>query len=210
MPLMPSSPRERKLLIVLGVVVLLIGGFLVFRAVTGGGGETEAAGPDTGTPTAPATTAPSPAPSPTETLTFSGRDPFKPLIAPASTSSSGEGTTPPTTYTPPAGGSSTPPPTTPPPTPTPTTTGSTPPPSTDCPGQSVTINEHHVTICDIWTMDGTDWVKIYLKNDGDDGAFLDVYEGQTFEYVFKVVSIDDPCASFLHGETPFTLCLTGS
>jgi len=34
-------------------------------------------------------------------------------------------------------------------------------------------------------------VKIYLKNDGDDGAFLDVYEGQTFEYVFKVVSIDD-------------------
>jgi hypothetical protein len=208
MPLMPSSPRERKLLIVLGVVVLLIGGFLVFRAATGGANE-EAAPPANETPVGPTATAPSPAPSPTETLTFSGRDPFKPLIAPAATSSSGDSTAPPTTYTPPAG-SSTPPPTTPPPTPTPTSTGSEPPPSIECPGQSVTINEHHVTICDIWTLDGVDWVKIYLMNDGDDGAFLDVYEGQTFEYVFKVVSIDDPCASFLHGETPFTLCLTGS
>ena len=208
MPLMPSSSRERKLLIALGVVVLLIGGFLVFHAVSGGG-DTEAAPPDTGTSAAPTATAPSPAPSPTETLSFSGRDPFKPLIAPAATSSSGE-TGPPTTVTPPPGGSYTPPATTPPPTPTPSTTGSSPPPSIECPGQSVTINEHHVTICDIWTLDGVDWVKIYLKNDGDDGAFLDVYEGQTFEYVFKVVSIDDPCASFLHGETPFTLCLTSS
>jgi hypothetical protein len=128
---------------------------------------------------------------------FEGRDPFEPLFAPVQTSSSPSDTS--SSPSPTDSGS-----------PAPTSSGSPSPEPSGSPtppgGPHIDIEDHDVTLLDIWNVDGVGWVSIFLQNEGDDGAVLELWEGQEFEYVFKVTSVDDPCASFLHGETPFTLC----
>jgi hypothetical protein len=198
MQLLPTNPREKRLLVVFAAIVVLAGAFLVFRSR--GGGDDQAGAGDLpgsqGSVSVPTESA-SPEPAPSPTLVFDGRDPFEPLFAPVQTSASptdtGSSPAPTDTGTPAPSAPGTP-------SPEPSQT-STPPG-----GPHIDIEGHTITLLDIWTVDGVDWVSIFLQNEGDDGAILELWEGQDFEYVFKVTDVEDPCASFMHGEMPFTLC----
>jgi hypothetical protein len=125
---------------------------------------------------------PSPSPSPTEILLFTGRDPFKNPFGDASpVSSSSPLSSTPTPSVSPAGS--------PPPTPT--------------GGSSTTSGGHTVVLVDIFSSGTQAQVEV-------DGTVYTVGEGDTFATTFKLVSISGKCASFLNGDSSFSLCETAN
>ncbi|HZP89720.1 MAG TPA: hypothetical protein VFC04_01845 [Actinomycetota bacterium] len=196
---MALSPRDRRALIILGVVAgLAIVAFVLIKVLGGGGGTTEAASPSpvaTGSPSAAPSPGESPTPTPRETLPpvvlAGARDPFSipPILQTATPTPSGSVSP---TSAPSGSPSTSPPPTgSPSPSPTPTTPGG---------GQSTTIGGHTVVLDDIFAGGTKAQVEV-------DGTVYTVKEGETFDDNFKLVSISGSCARFLFGDQSFTLCL---
>lgn len=209
---MQLTPRDRKLLQIVGVVlpVLLISWFLFLRPE---GGEdvalpdfpSGATGPTGATGGIPSE---SPSPTPRETLppvSLAGsRDPFSipPGLAPSggSVSPTTTATTPPgtTTFTTPP---TTPPATTPPTTTPPTTTPTQPPPPEE-PGDKILIGGNHVRLVSVAGNGSKVDVEV-------NGKVYTVEPGATFDDNFKLVRIDGKCAKFLFGDQSFELCERG-
>jgi hypothetical protein len=214
---MTLTPRDKRMLQVLGVVAGLALIYFVFTTVLGGDDGGDVAGPTgtTGGTVAP-TTAPtvSESPTPRETLPpvdLAGeRDPFSippglqtgaPSGSVGPTSTSTSTTAPPTTAPPTTAPPTTPPtvPTTPPtgpPTVPPTNPPTNPPPTP--PSDSITIGGHDVVFENV--LSGN---KIEVRVDGE---LWTVEEGALFAENFKLVRIDGMCARFLFGDQSFTLC----
>lgn len=182
---MAISPRERNLLIGLGVIVVAAGAFFL---LTRGGGAPEEAAP---TPTAsppPAVTSPPPGPPPDREPPprafgfFGGRDPFVPLVsaepagaAPAEPAEPGEEPTEPIEPIPPG--------------------------AEEDEQEGITMGGERVAVVDVFVRGGQEVVQVTVG----DRSFV-VSEGETFARNFKVVAIDDPCATFLFGDERFTDC----
>ena len=214
---MQITPRDKKILQIVGVALPLL--LLVYLFVLKPDGGEDLASPSgptgitgsTGVPTeSPSVT---PSPTPRETLppvSLAGsRDPFS--IPPGLELTSG-GSVSPTTATVP-GTTATIPTTTfsPPPTtstfttpPTTTTQTTTPPPGGggdggDHPGNKVLIGAHDVKL---HSVAGTG-KKLDVSVDG---KVYTVEPGATFDDNFKLVKIDGKCAKFLFGDQSFELC----
>lgn len=179
---MPMSPRDRRLLVILGGV-MVVAAAMYFLVLHKGSKPTNTAIPpvtsvQTGTPT------PSPSPSPKgkhkEILVFSGRDPF--CCAPSSSSS-------------PATGSS----------PTPTVSPAGTPSSGPGGGSSETIGGHTVVLVDVFTANGQKQAQVEV-----DGTVYTVSAGDTFGGGFTLDSISGSCADFTFQGTSFTLCETAN
>lgn len=213
---MQLTPRDKRMLQVLGVIAGLALLYFVFTTVLGGdgGGGEVAAPPGNGgvSPTASPTITPSP--TPRETLPpvdlVGARDPFSipPALQVTVTTSGSVGPTGTTTTTP-TSTFTTPPPTTPPPTtPPPTTPPPTSPPPTSPPPPPPPPPEEtdHVKI------GGHDVQLLSINNNGQrlqvkvDGKVYTVEEGALFAETFKLVNIQGRCARFLFGDQSFTLC----
>jgi hypothetical protein len=214
---MQITPRDKKILQIVGVALpLLLLGYLFVLKPDGGedlaspSGSTGITG-STGVPTeSPSVT---PSPTPRETLppvSLAGsRDPFS--IPPGLELTTG-GSVSPTTATVP-GTTATIPTTTfsPPPTtstfttpPTTTTQTTTPPPGGggdggDHPGNKVLIGGHDVKLDSIAGSGKKLDVSV-------DGKVYTVEPGATFDDNFKLVKIDGKCAKFLFGDQSFELC----
>ena len=214
---MQITPRDKKILQIVGVALPLL--LLVYLFVLKPDGGEDLASPSgptgitgsTGVPTeSPSVT---PSPTPRETLppvSLAGsRDTFS--IPPGLELTTG-GSVSPTTATVP-GTTATIPTTTfsPPPTtstfttpPTTTTQTTTPPPGGggdggDHPGNKVLIGGHDVKLHSI--------AGIGKKLDVSvDGKVYTVEPGATFDDNFKLVKIDGKCAKFLFGDQSFELC----
>ncbi len=213
---MTLTPRDKRMLQVLGVVAGLAVIYFLYTTLLGGDGGEDLAASPTG-PTGAVTTGPSSAPSVTESPTpretlppvdlAGARDPFSipPGLQTASgsvgpTGPTGATTTPPVTTpptTPPVTTTSPPPtfPTTPPTTPTPPGGGGGNPPPTN----HISIGGHDVTLDNI----SSNGSKLQVKVDGD---LWTVEEGALFADNFKLVRINGKCAKFLFGDQSFTLC----
>jgi hypothetical protein len=178
---MPMSPRDRRSLIVLGVVVVLAAAafFLFVRKGT--------QSPETALPQVNANQGvnqPTPSPSPTakdkhkKVLVFSGRDPFccQPALAPVSSVSPGGSVSPAGT---PASGPSG--------------------------GSSATFNGQTIVLVDVFTQDGTEQAQVEV-----DGTVYTVSQGDSFAGDFTLVSIDGTCADFTFQSQGFTLCETAN
>jgi hypothetical protein len=231
---MQLTPRDKRMLQILGAVASLALVFFVFTSVLGGGGdEGEVAAPTGFTGVVPPTGATAtPTPEATETLPpvvlAGARDPFSiPPELVAAAGSTGGGTSTPTS--PPPGGTATLPTTTAtsPTRSTSTFTSSPPPTFTGTPPTSPPT--------------GTSSTQTSPGGGGDDGngepsntitigehnlklisvnakqhrveirvdhSLWTVEEGGTFEQVYKLVKIQAAkCARFLYGDDSFDLCL---
>lgn len=181
--------RERNLLILLGVIALLAGGFFLFNML-GGEEPQEQAAPTPSpspppVPAAPGTGVGEPQEPPRAVTFFGGRDPFVPLVVAASdtgATAATDGETAATGEVPPAGG----------------------PVEEPAPGAEAqelpgaTVGGHQVTLVDI--VDG-DTVQVEV-----DGQTSTVNEGQQFAGNFELVSVSGNCARFLFGDESFSLC----
>jgi hypothetical protein len=198
---MPMTARDRRTLIIGGVVLgVLIVGYLLLNVVLGGGDDTggttlppidTGASPATGTPTQAPTSA-------SPVVNFTGRDPFSipgalaptaTATATATTTTSVSGTTTVTVTV----------------TPTTTITPTVTPTATPTqPGGSITIGGHTVVLLDTFTSGGKQIAQVEV-----DGKVYSVSEGEKFAGgQFKLVSISGDCATFLYGDEKFTLCAT--
>jgi len=214
---MQITPRDKKILQIVGVALPLL--LLVYLFVLKPDGGEDLASPSGPTGITGSTGVPSespsvtPSPTPRETLppvSLAGsRDPFS--IPPGLELTTG-GSVSPTTATVP-GTTATIPTTTfsPPPTtstfttpPTTTTQTTTPPPGGggdggDDPGNKVLIGGHDVKLHSV--------AGIGKKLDVSvDGKVYTVEPGATFDDNFKLVKIDGKCAKFLFGDQSFELC----
>jgi hypothetical protein len=206
---MNLTPRDKRMLQVLGVVAGLALAYFLFTTVLGGEDGDAAAGPTAPTvvPSDTPSVAPTTSPRPTlpPVIIAGARDPFSPPpgldATPVSTvlptGGPTGGTTPPTTTTtappPPP-----PPPTTTPPTTTPPTTTSPPPPPPR-PDDHIQIGGHDVTLEAVNSRRDRLQVEV-------DGRLFTVEEGAPFDESFRLVDIDGNCARFLFGDQSFTLC----
>lgn len=200
------SPRERNLLIVLGVVALAAVAIFFFVIRDGGA-------PDETAPTLGASPSPAPSPSPTVEpeeeeeeedgrrvpgmAFFSGRDPFVPLVE--DTTATTNGTTP----TDDDGTGD----------PTPGDDDGPPPPPGDGDGdgdggvpseernETITVGGHTVTLIDILPSG-----QVQVQVDGETHT---VSPGENFAGNFQLVSVQGGCANFLFGDQSFTLCEPG-
>lgn len=198
---MALSPRDRRAMIILGVVVLIAGVAAVFFLLSGDDGATQETAP-----TQVALPSPDAAPPPEEGegeekgekkperkkraqfTFFAGRDPFNPLVV--ETTAATGGTTETSGTTEGTGG----------------TTGGT---GTGGGGQvekgeSMTVGGRTIVLIDIFTQGGEE--KVQVEVDGE--AFV-VAEGETFSGNFQLVAINGGCASFLFGDQSFSLCEPG-
>jgi hypothetical protein len=213
---MTLTPRDKRMLQVLGVVAGLAIIYFLYTTLLGGDGGEDLAAPTgpTGTLTGPSS-APTvtESPTPRETLPpvdlAGARDPFSipPALQTASGSVGPTGATGPTgtTTTPPVT-TTTPPVTTTSPPPTfPTTPPTSPPPGggggNEEPTDHISIGGHDLTLDNI-SGSGS---KLQVKVDGD---LWTVEEGALFADNFKLVRINGSCARFLFGDQSFTLCET--
>lgn len=211
---MALTPRDKRMLQILGVVAGLALIYLLFTTVLGGGGEGEIAAPTGATGGAVPSGSPtvSPSPTPRETLPpvvmAGSRDPFSipPELSPSPSGSVGptgptgptDTTSPPTSTTsPPTSTTTTPPPTSPPPTSPPPT--SPPPPPPPPPTDEIVIGGHNVQLLEIQGSRDRLLVEV-------DGKVYTVEEGALFDETFKLVRIDGNCARFLFGDQSFELC----
>jgi hypothetical protein len=202
---MQLTPRDKKLVMILGGVA--VAALLYLFVLKGGGGGEIAAltGPTGSVPSPVVTPTVSPTPTPRETLPpvvlAGARDPFSipPGLETASSTpsgsvsppASGTGTTPPPTLPPPT----TPPPTSPPPTTPPPT--SPPPPG---PSDEIEIGGHNVVLQDVFSAQTKARVEV-------DNHLWTVEVGANFASSFKLVKINGTCATFLFGDQNFELCL---
>ncbi|MGH2723143.1 MAG: hypothetical protein ACRDI0_02570 [Actinomycetota bacterium] len=181
------SRRERNLLIVLGAVAVAAAAFFL---LTRGGGAPEQAAPTPTTSPPPTVTTPPPGPPPDEKVPprafgfFGGRDPFVPLVV-AEAGAGGAVTTPAEVepeepvQVPPTG-------------------------AEEEEAESVVKGGERVQVVDVFVRKGREVVQVSVG-----GTLYVVGEGDTFARNFKVVAIDDPCATFLFGDEQFTLCEPG-
>lgn len=185
------SPRERRMLMVLGGVAVVA---LAFFLLTRGGGEdpdVDVAPPPVAQPDPEPTVSPTPRVPPL--AIFGGRDPFFPLILPAATTGDGAVSPPPPPPPPPPGNGVSPGPTVSP----------APPPDGNGDG-GTNVGGRNVRLLDVFTRDGRELVQVEV-----DGVVYTVGEGETFAENFRVLSIDGRCATFLFGDEQFTLCEPG-
>jgi hypothetical protein len=182
---MALSPRDRRALMILLPVMVTAA---VFFLLTSGSKKNASSALPRGRSIVPGAVSspspqPSPSPTPSEILVFSGRDPFQNPFPGGSlvASSSPLPNTSPTPSVSPAGS--------PPPTPT--------------GGSSTTSGGHTVVLVDIFSSGTQAQVEV-------DGTVYTVSEGDTFASTFKLVSITGSCASFLNGDSPFSLCETAN
>jgi hypothetical protein len=200
----PMSPRDRRALIIFGVVaVVAVAAYFLLLKPGGGGNEQPAAQ----SAPSPSTASPKPAPSvkakkksnkhtPRRSRQpgplVGGHDPFSPLI----NASAGGGTGPAPsgggTSPAPSGGSSSTPPTVSP-------AGS--PPATPSGGTGTRVGGHNVTLIDVFTRDGEQKAQIAV-----DGRVFVVGEGEDFDGNFRLVSVTGGCARILFGDQSFLLC----
>src|SRR6266508_2858040 len=192
---MAVNRRERKLLVVLGV--MLVAGAVLFLVTSGG---SSGDGQEASSESVVVSPLPSPSPSPDTAgteggkskkkrgakaaeLTFSGRDPFRPLIdtTTSTSTSTSTGTT----------GSSTPSPTVSP--------AGSPEPGPGG-GSSTTIDGHSVVLVDVFKQGGADMAQVEV-----DGTVYTVGVGDTFAESFQLEAIVGTCADFLYGDQSFTL-----
>lgn len=183
---MAMSPRDRRALIILGVLAAAAAAF--FFLTRGGGEPPEEAAPPTTAPPPVVTPSPTPTGRPPRFTFFSGRDPFLPLVVEPVTGGAPSGETP-------APGAS---PGAPVVEPSPGAEGGV------TPEGGTTIGGHSVTIIDVFTQDGQQMVQVEV-----DGQTFTVGEGEEFSDNFRVESIQGTCVSFLFGDEPFTLCEGG-
>jgi len=203
---MPLTPRDRRTLIIGGVVMAgIFVAFILFNLLVNG---TTSAGPSlaplnpsgaTTSPTGGPTTGPPVTGTPTvgpptlqPSLAFTGRDPFSvpPALQSASPttgggSGSGTGT---------GTGTST------------STSTNTTPPTNPGGGSSIVIGGHTVVLLDTFSRHGTPMAQVEV-----DGVVYQVAVGQTFASGrFELRSASGGCATFLFGDQPFSLCATAS
>jgi hypothetical protein len=186
---MALSPRDRRALIILGVIAAAVLGFFF---LTRGGAPPppeEAALPSPPPPPGVAPS-PSPEPRPPRFTFFSGRDPFLPLVVEA-VPGAGEA---------PAGDGAAAPEE---PTGEPV---AEPPPGAEqqAPEAGATVGGRSVTLIDIIQQDGGQVAQVEV-----DGQPYVVAEGEQFADNFSLESIQGGCASFLFGDEAFTLCEGG-
>ena len=215
---MQITPRDKKILQIVGVALpLLVLVYLFVLKPDGGEDLASPSGPtgitgSTGAPTeSPSVT---PSPTPRETLppvSLAGsRDPFSIPpgleltgggVSPTTTAAPGTTTTiPTTTFAPPPTTTSTftPPPTT-------TTRTTTPPPGGGGDGDGgqagnkILIGGHDVKLKSVAGTGKKLDVSV-------DGKVYTVEPGATFDDNFKLVKIDEKCAKFLFGDQSFELC----
>jgi hypothetical protein len=214
---MQITPRDKKILQIVGVALPLL--LLVYLFVLKPDGGEDLASPSgptgitgsTGVPTESPSVSPSP--TPRETLppvSLAGsRDPFSippgleistgGSVSPTTTAAPGTTTTiPTTTFAPPPTTTFTPPPTT-------TTQTTTTPPGGggdgdggDRPGNKILIG-HDVKLISVAGSGKELDVQV-------DGKVYTVEPGATFDDNFKLVKIDGTCAKFLFGDQSFELC----
>jgi hypothetical protein len=178
------TKRERNMLIILGVVA--VAALAIFLFVVRGGGEPAEEAAPTPTVTSPPPPAVEPTPEPDRRprpprafAFFGGRDPFVPLVVEQVE-------------------------------PTDDTTDGAPPVEAPADGaeeearEGVTMGGRNVSVIDVFTRDGRELVQVQV-----DGETFVVGEGDTFAGNFRVVSIEDPCATFLFGDETFTVCEPG-
>jgi hypothetical protein len=228
---MALTPRDKRMLQILGAVAGVALVFFVLTNVLGGGGdEGEVAAPTGFTGVVPPTGATAtPTPEATETLPpvvlAGARDPFSTppeLVTAAAPTTGGTPTSPP-----PGGGTATLPTTTvtsptfttspftpspsfptgtPPVSPTgtptsPTSPGGEPGKGNGEPTNTITIGEHNLKLISVNAKQHR--VEILV-----DHKLWTVEEGGTFEEVYKLVKIQAAkCARFLYGDDSFDLCL---
>lgn len=185
---MPLTPRDKRALIILGVIAgVAVAVFLVLN-LFGGGDEEEQALP---TPSVAPTVAPSPtvsvSPTPRQTPppVAGGRDPFS--IPPELAPTPGGGESPTGTTTPPT-----------------TTSPTTSPPTSPGGGSSATVDGHTVVLLDIFTRNGVQKAQVEV-----DGTVYTVDVGESFDDGFRLTSISGDCADFVSGDgEDFTLCVS--
>jgi hypothetical protein len=200
---MPITDRDKRTLmiggIILGVIIVV---FLALKLLGGGGGEEAATFSPRPTTSAPGGTtgggseSPSLAPSPV--LQLPVRDPFAiPAGFPLTTSATTPGGTttggsiPGTTSTIPG-----------------TTTTTTPGGGTRTPtqpsGATQTIGGHQVTLIDTFTTNGVEQATVSV-----DGTVSRPSAGETFgpNKQYQLQSVSGNCATFLFGDQSFTLCV---
>ncbi len=197
---MPMTARDRRTLIIGGVILgVMLVGYLLLNVVLGGGEDTGGAAlpPITGGPSQPTET-PSQAPTSTGSpiINFTGRDPFSipgalaTTVAPTSNPTVSVSGTTTVTITPTYTVSPTYSPTT-----TPTQPGG---------GSSITIGGHTVVLLDTFPSGGGEVAQVEV-----DGKVYSVSEGETFaQGQFELITITGDCATFLYGDEQFTLCAT--
>ncbi|MEX0756184.1 MAG: hypothetical protein WEA54_02625 [Actinomycetota bacterium] len=187
---MAMTERDRRALIILGVIAGIAVAFFLVTQVLGGGDEETAAPtpapvPASGAPEPePTTASPTPTKSPKEVVNFSGRDPFStpPELAPSPTVTA-------TTTT------------------SPTSTETTADPETDpakpADDQSSNVAGKQVTLTTVYTRGGTPRVTVEVE-----GKVYDEAVGGTFDQNYEVRSIDttSSCATFVYGDESFRLC----
>jgi len=178
---MQLSPRDRRMLMILGVVV--VGAALLYFFVLSGhkGTKSASSGPAPITVQPGSSPAVTPSPGPTPILVFAGRDPFSPppgaLIGVASPAASGP------TVAPAGSGGSTP--------------GG---------GSSATVGGKTVVLDSVFTLNGTEEVQVEVS-----GTVYTVAVGGTFATNYALASINGSCADFTYKTTTsFTLCVTAN
>ena len=179
---MQLSPRDRRMLMILGVVV--VGAALLYFFVLSGHKGTKSAsssGPAPVTVQPGSSPAVTPSPGPTPILVFAGRDPFSAppgaLIGVASPAASGP------TVAPAGSGGSTP--------------GG---------GSSATVGGKTVVLDSVFTLNGTEEVQVEVS-----GTVYTVAVGDTFATNYALASINGSCADFTYKTTTsFTLCVTAN
>jgi hypothetical protein len=193
------TARERNMLIVLGVVVLLAGGFFLFTMLGGDGAEEQAAPTPTASPppipATPGTGVGEPEPEepqePPRAITFfGGRDPFVPLVVEAAGAG---GTTPTEAEAAPTTG---------------TTGGEVPTegvPVEPVPegAEAAQADEGGIVGGKRFDLIDVGAETVQVEVDGDP---MNLREGQTFREHYRLVSVAGTCARFLFGDQGFTLC----
>jgi hypothetical protein len=210
----PLTDRDRRTLKIGGIIAgVLLLGFLLFNVFGGGGDELETAAPPVVPGTIGGGASETLTPTPTITLSpvavFTGRDPFSvPFGLGASPSDGTGGTTIPPTS--PGDGGTTPPPTSPgdggTPPPTSPTDGGSLPPTERQPGNgsSETVGGHTLVLLDVFTSNGVGAAQVEV-----DGAVHSMSVGERFAGgEFELRSTVGNCATFLHGDESFVLCVT--
>ena len=174
------QPRERALIIIVGVIAILALVYLLF--LSGGGNAPEAFPTFTPRPSTGPLVQPTPTASPAVPETFEvfeGKDPFRPLVVTGGGTTGGATTTGGTTM-----GA--------------TTSGST----TGGPSSGGTNGSQHVTLVAINGSGSNRTATVDV-----DSTEYTVKVGETFASNYRVKSLTSSCGTFVFGDQTFTLCV---